>query len=62
MRVEGSTYPNWAGTDQKRTIQLSGDELKFVNQNPSMAPGTVTVTWKRVKDARETASALEPRQ
>ena len=62
MHAEGSTFPNWAGTDQKRTIELPGDELKFINQNPSMGPGTVTVTWKRVKDARVTASAQEPRQ
>jgi hypothetical protein len=62
MHVEGSTYPNWAGTDQKRTIELSGDELKFINQNPSMGQGTVTVTWKRVKEGRTTASALEPRR
>jgi len=62
MHAEGSTFPNWAGTDQKRTIELSADELKFINKNPSMGPGTVTVTWKRVNDARVTASAQEPRQ
>ncbi|TMA37035.1 MAG: lipocalin-like domain-containing protein [Deltaproteobacteria bacterium] len=53
--VEGSTFPNWTGTDQTRTIELSGDELKFTNKNPSMGQGVVTVTWKRVKDARTTA-------
>jgi hypothetical protein len=62
MHVEGSTYPNWVGTDQKRTIELSGDQLKFINQTPSMGSGTITVTWKRVKEGRATASALEPRQ
>ena len=62
MRVEGSTFPNWAGTEQKRTIELSGDELKFINQNPSMGPGTVTVTWKRVNEARKTASTADTRQ
>jgi len=62
MHLEGSTYPNWAGTDQKRNLELSGDELKFINQNPSMGPGTVTVTWKRVKEARQTASAAEPKR
>ena len=55
MHVEGSTFPNWTGTDQTRTIELSGDELKFTNKNPSMGQGVVTVTWKRVKDARTTA-------
>jgi Flp pilus assembly pilin Flp len=62
MHLEGSTYPNWVGTDQKRTLDLSGDEMKFINQNPSMGQGTVTVTWKRVKEGRATASAAEPRQ
>ena len=55
MHVEGSTFPNWTGTVQTRTIELSGDELKFINKNPSMGQGVVTVTWKRVKDARTTA-------
>jgi len=64
IHLEGSTFPNWAGTDQKRTIELSGDELKFINQAPSMGPGTVTVTWKRVKEGPKTASAptLDGRQ
>jgi len=62
MHVDGTTYPNWLGTDQKRTVELSGDELKFTNKAPSMGAGTVVVTWKRVTDARITASAAEPRQ
>ena len=39
MHIEGSTFPNWTGTDQKRTIELSGDQLKFINKNPSHGPG-----------------------
>jgi lipocalin-like protein len=62
MHLEGSSFPNWVGTDQKRTIELSGDELKFINTAPSGGPGTITVTWKRVKEGRATASAAEPRQ
>jgi len=62
LRNEGGTFPNWTGTTQKRTIELSGDELKFVNPNPSMGAGVVVVTWKRVKEGRATASAAEPRQ
>jgi Lipocalin-like domain len=60
MHLEGSSYPNWVGTDQKRTLELSADEMKFINQSPSMGQGTVTVTWKRVKEGRKTASAAEP--
>ncbi|HKC59444.1 MAG TPA: lipocalin-like domain-containing protein [Myxococcales bacterium] len=61
MQLEGCSYPNWVGTEQKRTLELSGDELKFINQAPSMGQGTITVTWKRVKEARTTASAAGPR-
>jgi len=56
IQLEGSTFPNWTGTDQKRILDLSGDEMKFVNKSPSMGAGTVTVTWKRVKEATKTAS------
>jgi FlaG/FlaF family flagellin (archaellin) len=60
MHLEGCTFPNWTGTDQKRTLELSGDELKFINQAASMGPGTITVTWKRVKEGSKTASARTP--
>jgi Lipocalin-like domain len=53
--VEGSTFPNWVGSDQKRTIEMSGDEMKFLNKNPSMGQGVVTATWKRLKEPRKTA-------
>jgi hypothetical protein len=54
--VEGSTFPNWLGTDQKRTLEVSGDEMKFINKAPSMGQGVVTATWKRVKEGRTTAA------
>ena len=61
MRLEGCTFPNWTGTEQKRTLELSGDEMKFINQAPSMGAGTITVTWKRVKEGQATASAAQPK-
>jgi hypothetical protein len=47
-KVEGSTYPNFTGTDQKRTfISFTGDDMKWTF---SPSPGdTVEVGWKRVK-------------
>ncbi|HWE25938.1 MAG TPA: lipocalin-like domain-containing protein [Myxococcales bacterium] len=57
MHLEGCTFPNWAGTDQKRNIELTGDELKFINKSPSMGQGLITVTWKRIKEPQKTASA-----
>jgi Lipocalin-like domain len=53
--VEASTFPNWVGSDQKRMVELSGDEMKFINKNPSMGQGVVTATWKREKGPRKTA-------
>jgi hypothetical protein len=53
--VEASMFPNWVGSDQKRTLEVSGDEMKFTNKNPSMGQGVVTAIWKRVKEARKTA-------
>jgi len=48
MSVEGSTYPNWTGTDQKRTVlSFTGDELKWTL--PASIGGTAEVTWRRVK-------------
>jgi len=55
MNLEGSTFPNWVGTEQKRTLELSGDQMTFVNQNPSMGAGLIRVTWKRLKEPKVTA-------
>jgi hypothetical protein len=50
LHVEGSTYPNWSGTDQKRTnVSVTGDELKYTVSAPSGGgPANVTI-WKRAK-------------
>jgi hypothetical protein len=48
MKVEGSTYPNWTGTDQKRTIsKFTTDEFTWAL--PASIGGTAEVTWRRVK-------------
>ena len=47
--VEGSSFPNLVGLDQKRLITtLTADELKYGNP-VNTASGTVEATWKRVK-------------
>jgi hypothetical protein len=49
FKIEGSSFPNWMGTDQKRTItSLAGDELKWTNPGASVG-GTAETVWKRVK-------------
>lgn len=48
MKVEGSTYPNWTGTEQKRHItKYSHDEFTW-SLNNSLG-GMGEVTWKRIK-------------
>jgi lipocalin-like protein len=47
-KVEGSTYPNYTGTEQKRTvISFTGDDMKWTF-SPS-AGQTVELTYKRTK-------------
>lgn len=48
-KVEGSTYANLIGTDQKRIItSLTADELKFTNPR-TLAGETLELVWKRAK-------------
>ena len=48
MNVEGSSYPNWMGTEQKRPITaFTGDELKW--SLASSVSGQNETSWKRVK-------------
>ena len=47
--VEGSTYPNLIGTDQKRIItSLTADELKFTNPR-TLTGVTLEFVWKRAQ-------------
>jgi hypothetical protein len=48
LKVEGSTWPAWTGTDQKRSIiSFTGDEIKW--SLPASIGGTAEVGWKRAK-------------
>ena len=50
LHIEGSTFPNWAGSDQKRiNLAITGDELKYVQPTPSGGGPAAPVAWKRVK-------------
>ena len=50
LHVEGSTFPNWEGADQKRLITAVGDELRYTNPTPSGGGGgTAQLVWKRAK-------------
>jgi hypothetical protein len=49
VHVEGGTFPNWVGTDQKRIFSVLGDELKYTNTGRSAGSGTALVVWRRSK-------------
>jgi hypothetical protein len=50
FHIEGSTFPNWTGTDQKRiNLAVTGDEFKYVQPTPSGGGPATPVVWKRVK-------------
>jgi hypothetical protein len=47
--VEGSTFPNWRGADQKRLFKISGDELTSSNPTPSTGSGKAWSVWRRAR-------------
>jgi hypothetical protein len=50
VRIEGGMYPNQDGSESKRSVSVTGDELKITN--PSTASGmTSDNVWKRAKAA-----------
>jgi hypothetical protein len=50
LRVEYSSFPNWNGTEQKRTnLTVTGDELKYTNTAPSVGGPAAPLVWRRAK-------------
>jgi hypothetical protein len=47
IHVEGSSFPNWNGTEQKRFVAIAGDLLTLTVRPP--AGELVDVIWKRAK-------------
>ncbi|WP_210264752.1 lipocalin-like domain-containing protein [Bradyrhizobium archetypum] len=45
IHVEGSSFPNWNGTDQKRFVTIAGDQLTLTVRPPT--GDVVDVIWKR---------------
>jgi Lipocalin-like domain len=48
LHIEGSTFPNWDGQDQKRFCLVVGDEMKVTNPIATIG-GTNYNVWKRAK-------------
>jgi hypothetical protein len=49
LNIEYSTFPNWAGTEQKRPLTITGDELKYIVATASAGDGRGEVTLRRAK-------------
>lgn len=47
-RVEGSTFPNWDGEEQKRLITVTGDEMTVITPAAAVG-GTNYAVYKRAK-------------
>jgi hypothetical protein len=47
MKIEGSSWPNWTGTEQKRDLTIKGDEMKYTLS--ASIGGTSELTYKRIK-------------
>src|SRR5262245_11263653 len=48
FKIEGSTYPNWTGTSQKRNLaSFTPDEFKWTL--PASIGGTAELIWRRIK-------------
>jgi hypothetical protein len=47
IHIEGSSFPNWNGADQKRFVAIAGDQLILTVRLP--AGDVVDVIWKRAK-------------
>ena len=46
IHIDGSSFPNWNGADQKRIVAITGDQLKLT---APVAFGTAEVVWKRAQ-------------
>lgn len=51
LHIEGSSYPNWEGTTQKRMITslTAGDELTYTVTTPTAGTLPIALAWKYMK-------------
>jgi hypothetical protein len=48
IHIEASSFPNWNGADQKRTVAITGDQLTLTAR-ALQTGGHAEVIWKRAK-------------
>jgi hypothetical protein len=50
VRIDGSSYPNWSGTDLKQVVEtITADELKIRNPVPSYGGPPTLLTYRRAR-------------
>lgn len=47
LRIVGSSYPNWDGTDQPRGYSFEGDTLIYDSPAGTSGPGVPRIVWRR---------------
>jgi lysophospholipase L1-like esterase len=61
FRIEHASFPNWEGTQQKRSFRLAGDRLKYTVPAPTTGGGAVgEVEWRRAHAAADSAPDPTP--
>ena len=48
LNIEGSSFPNWDGIEQKLVMMVTGDEMKVINPAAAIG-GKGYPVWKRIK-------------
>jgi hypothetical protein len=49
FHIDGSTFPNWIGTDQTRyNVTVSNTKLEYTQLHPSAGGSPIVVEWQRV--------------
>jgi hypothetical protein len=49
LNIEKSTFPNWDGQEQSRSMTVIGDEMMFISTTTTLGGGTNYLSWKRFK-------------
>lgn len=49
FHIEGSTFPNWEGAEQKRVLKVIGNEMNYTNPTISTGAGVARLIWRRVE-------------
>ncbi len=51
LKIKGSTFPDYEGTEQVRSFTIVGDELRSINPNPSQGGSPLDLVLKRLNKA-----------